>query len=306
MSEDNARDQQDAANGQPWVGSALKIKQDNELIRASRSVQRDFRKPIWRAFLSAVRDYGLIREGDKVACCVSGGKDSLLLAVCLRELNKYSNVPFELQYLCMDPGYTKENREAMEQNFRRLGIAPKIFETDIFATVDGLDQSPCHVCAAMRRGYLYKEAQKLGCNKIALGHHMDDVVETILMSLLYGGEYKTMMPLLNADNWPGMQLIRPLYLVREKDIIAWRDHMRLDTLRCACRMTRGEASGGARARVKQLVAQLEGENNAIFGNVFHSSEHVDLDYVMGYRLPGSTEVISVLEGRQKPPVQIPE
>ena len=262
----------------------------------SRSVQRDFRKPIWRAFLSAVRDYSLISAGDRVACCLSGGKDSLLLGVCLRELAKYSNVPFEVKYLSMDPGYSLEHRRAMEENFARLGFEPYIFETDIFKAVEGTDRAPCHVCAAMRRGHLYKEAKKMGCNKIALGHHQDDVVETVLMSLLYGGEYKTMMPKVTSENWEGMQLIRPLYLVREKDIIAWKNQLGLETLRCACKVTRGDTGGGARARVKRLVEQLENENNAVFGNVFHSAEHVDLSYVLGYKLPGTDSVIRVDEG----------
>lgn len=262
----------------------------------SRSVQRDFRKPIWRAFLSAVRDYSLISAGDRVACCLSGGKDSLLLGVCLRELAKYSNVPFEVKYLSMDPGYSPEHRRAMEENFARLGFEPYIFETEIFKAVEGTDRAPCHVCAAMRRGHLYKEAKKMGCNKIALGHHQDDVVETVLMSLLYGGEYKTMMPKVTSENWEGMQLIRPLYLVREKDIIAWKNQLGLETLRCACKVTRGDTGGGARARVKRLVEQLETENNAVFGNVFHSAEHVDLSYVLGYKLPGTDSVIRVDEG----------
>ncbi len=275
------------------------IREADEVIRASRSVQRDFRKPIWRAFLSAVRDYGLIEAGDRVACCISGGKDSLLLAVCLRELAKYSNVPFSVEYLAMDPGYTEQNRALMESNCRKLGFAPKIFETEIFRAVDSVDKSPCHVCAAMRRGYLYKEAQKLGCNKIALGHHMDDAVETILMSLLYGGEYKTMMPEVNSENWQGMKLIRPLYLVREKDIIAWKEQMGLETLRCACKVTAGDTGGGARARVKRLIAELENENPAVFGNIFHSAEHVDLSYVLGYSLPGEKEVHCQCEAKNE-------
>ena len=264
-----------------------------EEIRASRSVQRDYRKPIWRRFLSAVRDYGMIREGDKVACCLSGGKDSLLLAVCLRELHKYTNVPFELEYISMDPGYTEENRSLMISNAHHLGFDPYVFNTEIFEAIEHTESSPCHVCAAMRRGYLYKEAQKRGCNKIALGHHMDDAVETILMSLLYGGEYKTMMPKVNSLHYPGMQLIRPLYLVREKDIISWQQAMGISTLRCACKVTMSE-DGGARAKVKKMIRELENENNAVFGNIFHSIEHVDLGTVLGYKKDG--KIITVNEG----------
>ena len=262
---------------------------------AARTLKVDFRKPIWRKFLSAVRDYGLIAPGDRVACCMSGGKDSLLLVVCLRELARFSNVPFTVEYLSMDPGYTPENRRILEENAARLGFRPRIFETEIFKAVEGTDRAPCHVCAAMRRGYLYKEAQKLGCNKIALGHHMDDAVETVLISLLYGGEYKSMMPRVRSEHWEGMSLIRPLYLVREKDIIDWKERCGLETLRCACRVTADE-NGGARARVKRLIRELEAENPAVFGNIFHSLEHVDLSYVLGYRLPGEKAVISPAEG----------
>ena len=251
-------------------------------IMASRSVQRDFRKPIWRKFISAMRTYDLIQPGDRVAVCVSGGKDSLLLAVCMRELAKYSDVPFQVAYLSMDPGYAPENRRRMIENAEKLGFSLNVFNSPIFEAVNSVDRGFCHVCASMRRGYLYKEARNLGCNKIALGHHMDDAVETILLSMLYGGEYKTMMPRLQSKNFPGMELIRPLYLTRERDIIAWRDFMGLDTLRCACRVTQSE-EGGKRKQVKQLLARLEAETPGVFGNVFHSIEHVNLQTVLGYQ-----------------------
>ena len=267
-------------------------------IMASRSIQRDFRKPIWRKFLSAVRTYDLIRPGDRVAACVSGGKDSLALAVCLRELAKYSKVPFTVTCLSMDPGYTPENRARMIENAEKLGLELHVFDSPIFQAVDSVSRSFCHVCASMRRGYLYKEARKLGCNKIALGHHMDDAVETILLSLLYGGEYKTMMPRLKSKNFEGMELIRPLYLVREKDIIAWKEHMGLDTLRCACRVTQSE-DGGKRRQVKEMIAALEKENNAVFGNIFHSIEHVNLQTVLGYQFRTDTPVIRVLSGEEE-------
>ena len=266
-------------------------------IMASRSVQRDFRKPVWRKFISAVKTYQLIEPGDHVAVCVSGGKDSLLLAVCMRELAKYSDVPFRVSYLSMDPGYTPENRARMIDNAVRLGFSLNVFDSPIFEAVDTLSRGFCHVCASMRRGYLYKEAQNLGCNKIALGHHMDDAVETILLSLLYGGEYKTMMPRLSSKNFPGMQLIRPLYLVREKDIIAWRDAMGLETLRCACKVTQSE-DGGKRKQVKDLLARLEEETPAVFGNIFHSIEHVNLQTVLGYQERTDAPIVRVLGGEE--------
>lgn len=266
-------------------------------IAASRSIQRDFRKPIWRKFISAVKTYGLIQPGDHVAVCVSGGKDSLALAVCMRELRRFSNVPFQVSYLSMDPGYTPENRARMIENAERLGFSLHVFDSPIFQAVDSVDRGFCHICASMRRGYLYKEAQRLGCNKIALGHHLDDAVETILLSLLYGGEYKTMMPRLKSKNYPGMELIRPLYLVRERDIIAWRDAMGLETLRCACRVTRSE-EGGKRKQVKMLLARLEQETPAVFGNIFHSIEHVNLQTVLGYQERTDAPVIRVVSGEE--------
>jgi len=261
-------------------------------IIASRSIQRDFRKPIWRKFLSAVRTYDLIQPGDHVAACISGGKDSLALAVCLRELAKYSDVPFKVSYLSMDPGYTPENRQRMIENAEKLGFQLYVFDSPIFEAVESVPRGACHVCASMRRGYLYKEAKKLGCNKIALGHHLDDAVETILLSLFYGGEYKTMMPKLKSKNFEGMELIRPLYLIRERDIIDWQNHMGLDTLRCACKVTRSE-DGGKRKQVKDLLAKLEMETPAVFGNIFHSIEHVNLQTVLGYQERSDSPIVSV-------------
>ena len=261
-------------------------------IMASRSVQRDFRKPIWRKFLSAVRTYELIQPGDHVAACISGGKDSLVLAVCLRELAKYSDVPFKVSYLSMDPGYTDENRKKMIENAEKLGFELNVFDSPIFEAVESVSRGACHVCASMRRGYLYKEAKKLGCNKIALGHHLDDAVETIILSLLYGGEYKTMMPKLKSKNFEGMELIRPLYLIRERDIIAWQQFMGLDTLRCACKVTQSE-DGGKRKQVKDMLAAWEKENPAVFGNIFHSIEHVNLQTVLGYQLRSDTPIVRV-------------
>jgi len=261
----------------------------------SRSVQRDFRKEIWRKFVAAVKKYHLIESGDHIAVCLSGGKDSLLLAVCMRELQKYSEIPFQVSYLTMDPGYTAGNLEKTLQNARALGFEPYVFASPVFGAVSQAKGSPCHVCAAMRRGYLYKEAGKLGCNKIALGHHLDDVVETVLLSLLYGGEYKTMMPRLNSKNYPGMQLIRPLYLVREKDIVAWKNQMGLECLTCACIVTQKE-DGGKRRRVKRLIAELEKETPPVIGNIFHSLEHVNLQTVLGYQTTTDSAIVNVAEG----------
>lgn len=264
-------------------------------IMASRSIQRDFRKPIWRKFLSAVRTYDLIQAGDHVAACISGGKDSLALAVCLRELAKYSDVPFKVSYLSMDPGYTLENRQRMIENAEKLGFELNVFDSPIFEAVESVPRGACHVCASMRRGYLYKEAKKLGCNKIALGHHLDDAVETILLSLFYGGEYKTMMPKLKSKNFEGMELIRPLYLIRERDIIEWQNHMGLDTLRCACKVTQSE-DGGKRKQVKDLLARLEAETPGVFGNIFHSIEHVNLQTVLGYQMRSDSPIIPFCGG----------
>lgn len=255
--------------------------QETPEVIASRSIQRTYRKEIWRKFLLSVRRYNLIEENDHIAVCISGGKDSLALAVCMRELQKYGRVPFRVSYLAMDPGYTGENREKMIENTRKLGLDIHVFDSPIFEAVETAPKSPCHVCAAMRRGYLYKEARKLGCNKIALGHHLDDAVETILMSQLYGGEYKTMMPLLNSKNYEGMQLIRPLYLVREKDIINWTRYLGIDTLRCACRVTRSE-DGGKRKEVKEILHMLEKKNNAVVWNMLHAIEKVNLETVLGF------------------------
>lgn len=271
-----------------------KVKNTAEVM-ASRSVQREFRKEIWRKFIAAVKNYHLIEPGDHVAVCISGGKDSLLLATCMREMAKYSDVPFNVSYLSMDPGYTKENREKMIENAHKLGFELNVFDSPIFEALETLSRGFCHVCASMRRGYLYKEAKKLGCNKIALGHHMDDAVETILLSLFYGGEYKTMMPRLKSKNFEGMELIRPLYLVRERDIIAWQQFMGLDTLRCACQVTQSE-DGGKRKQMKELLARLEAETPGVFGNIFHSIEHVNLQTILGYQETTDSPIIRVTDG----------
>lgn len=253
-----------------------------------------FRKNIWSPFLSAVKNYGMAMPGDRIAVCMSGGKDSLLMAKCMQTLKKYSKVPFELVYLSMDPGYDTHNLKMMKDAASRLGIEPDVFETDIYQIVDGVTNSPCHVCAAMRRGYLYKEARKRGCNKIALGHHRNDVAETILLSILYGGQFKAMLPRLRSENYKDMELIRPLYLVREKAVCSWLSSTGIITITCACRVTRSN-DGGKRSRVKQLLHDLEAEQPNIIDNIIASSEKVNLATLLSYRQDQDSPVISFMK-----------
>lgn len=266
------------------------MKAQNQQIGIERSIIKKYQKPIWHRFIGACKDYKLIEAGDKIAVCVSGGKDSFLLAKCMQQLQKYSDVPFELAFLCMDPGYRAENRALIEQNAEKMGIPLTIFKTDIFDTVVEIERSPCYLCARMRRGHLYKNAQSLGCNKIALGHHFDDVIETALMSMLWGAEVKTMMPKLHSTNYAGMELIRPLYLVRETDILAWKRYNSLEFLQCACRFTErqtdAQASGGARAETKALIASLRKSNAQADVNLFRSLHNVNLNMLPGYSKNG--------------------
>ena len=249
-----------------------------------------FRKQIWSPFLAAVKNFGMALPGDRIAVCLSGGKDSLLLAKCMQTLKKYSKVPFDLVFLSMDPGYGEENRNKVLKAAECLGIVPEVFNTDIYSIVDTVAHSPCHVCAAMRRGYLYKEAQKRGCNRIALGHHRDDAAETILLSILYGGQFKAMMPRLKSENYVGMELVRPLYLVRERTVNAWLASTGISTITCACRVTK-TGDGGKRARVKRLLAELEQEQPNIVDNIVASSENVSLATLLSYKEnEGSTPV----------------
>jgi tRNA(Ile)-lysidine synthase TilS/MesJ len=255
--------------------------------KIERSIITKYRKNIWSNFTRALREYRLIQPGDHVAACISGGKDSFLMAKCLQEIQLHGNVPFKLSFLTMDPGYETLNRRLIEENAELMGLPIHVFETDIFDTVASMDQNPCFMCARMRRGYLYKNAQLIGANKIALGHHFDDVIETVLLSMLYGGEMKTMMPRLRSQNYPGMELIRPLYMVREKDIIAWRNYNHLTFLNCACRFTEncalGDNGGGKRAQVKSLIAQLEKAHPGVEMNIFRSCHNVNLETVIGYK-----------------------
>lgn len=256
---------------------------------AERSIITKYRKPIWQRFIHGVRDYRLVQTGDRIAVCLSGGKDSMLLAKCMQELQRHGNRPFELEFIVMDPGYSGENRERIERNAERMGIPVRIFSSPIFDVVESVGKSPCYLCARMRRGYLYEYAKGLGCNKIALGHHFDDAVETVLMSMLYGAEYKTMLPKLYSTSHPGMQLIRPLYLVREEDIIAWAKYNDLHFLRCACKVTENcETEGSKRQEIKNLIRSLKKTNPMADVNIFRSVHAVNLETVIGWKNKGES------------------
>lgn len=244
-----------------------------------KSVIKKYRKEIWSKFVKAVKDYELINEGDKIAVCISGGKDSFLLAKCMQELQRHGIFKFDLEFIIMNPGYAKENINKIKENLELLNISAHIFETPIFKVAD-TSSSPCYLCARMRRGYLYDYAKRLGCNKIALGHHMDDVVETILLNLIYNGSYSSMMPKLKSDNFEGLELIRPLYLIREKDIISWKNYNELEFLDCACSVTK--KSGGKRVMMKELIGELEKYNVDAFKSIFTSTSNVNLNTVLGY------------------------
>ncbi len=285
-----------------------------ESVKIEQSILKTYRKRIWNPFIGALKDYAMIEEGDRIAVCISGGKDSMLLAKCMQHLQKYSPVSFHVEYLVMDPGYTAENRRQILENARRLGIPVTLREKRIFEVTAGQEKSPCYLCARMRRGCLYKLAQELGCNKIALGHHMDDMIETVLMSMLYGAEVKTMMPKVHSSHYPGMELIRPLYLVKEADIIAWRDHNHLTFLQCACRLTEGLASGrveSKRQEMKELIRELRRKNSAVDRNIFLSVHNVNLGTVIGFRTETETFPFLSEYGRKgsaywNPPQTVPK
>ena len=254
-----------------------------------RSIIKKYRSQIWRPFVQAIDKYRLISSGDKISVCISGGKDSFLMAKCFQELKKRSPVNFELEFLVMNPGYSPQNMESITQNARLLEIPIKVFESDIFEVVDQAGGSPCYLCARMRRGHLYKNAQNLGCNKIALAHHMDDAIETVLLSMFYGSEFKTMMPKLKSANFEGMELIRPMYMIREKYIKAWANYNGLEFLRCACKITQRHArheESSKRYEIKELIASLEKTNPNIVLNIFTSMHNVNLDAVIAYRKGG--------------------
>ena len=264
-----------------------------------RSIQKKYRKELWTPFILAVKRYALIQEGDRVAVCVSGGKDSMLLAKLMQLLQRHSDVPFEVKFLAMDPGYAPANRCRIEENARLLGIPLTIFETDVFDVANAAEKNPCYLCARMRRGHLYSNARALGCNKIALGHHFNDVIETTVMAMLYGAQLQGMMPKLHSTNFEGMELIRPLYCVHEEDIIAWRRYNRLEFLQCACRFTEAISESGdgvgasKRQEVKQLLKALRRDNPDVEKSVFNAIHAVSLDTFPGWKTRG--EAHSFLE-----------
>lgn len=259
------------------------------------SLRKKFKKELFSKFAKAINTYGLLQEKDRVAVCISGGKDSMLLAKLFQELKRHRKFEFGLEFLVMDPGYHPKNREMIEKNADRMNIPVTVFTSDIFDSVYHIDKNPCYLCARMRRGYLYAKAQELGCNKIALGHHYDDVIETILMGMLYGAQVQTMMPKLHSTNFAGMELIRPMYLIREDDIKHWRDYNGLTFLQCACRFTENSAdfgaqeqNGSARMEVKKLIRRLKETNPFVEGNIFKSVENVNLNTVIAYKQDGVT------------------
>lgn len=258
-----------------------------------KSIRKKFHKTIFSRFTKAINEYELVKEGDKIAVCISGGKDSMLMAKLFQELQKHRKVNFDVVFLVMDPGYNETNRKVIEENARLLNIPITIFETNIFETVYEIEKSPCYLCARMRRGYLYSKAKELGCNKIALGHHYDDVIETILMGMLYGAQIQTMMPKLHSTNFEGMELIRPMYLIREDDIKHWRDYNDLHFIQCACRFTdtcttcrEDGSTGSKRMEIKGLIKELKEINPFIEGNIFKSVENVNLSTVIAYKENG--------------------
>lgn len=270
--------------------------------RVEQSLQKKFRKNILSRFTKAVKDYELVKEGDRIAVCISGGKDSMLMAKLFQELSHYKGCRFEAEFLVMDPGYSLANRQRIEENAKKLHVPIRIFESDIFASVYHVEKSPCYLCARMRRGYLYSYAKELHCNKIALGHHYDDVIETILMGMLYGGQVQTMMPKLHSTNFPGMELIRPMYLIRQEDIIAWRDYNGLEFLQCACRFTEAcgsdnQESRSKRMEIRKLIQSLKETNPFVESNIFRSVENVNVDTVIAYKKDGQRR--HFLEGYEK-------
>ena len=254
-----------------------------------RSIIKKYRKDIWSKFVKAVIEFELIKENDKIMVCISGGKDSFLLAKCIEELQKHGKFPFDAYYVCMNPGYNEKNRDLILENAKKLNINLEMFESDIFDIVSNVDRSPCYLCARMRRGILYKKAQELGCNKIALGHHLDDAIETTLLSMFYASEVKTMMPKLHSENFKGMELIRPMYFINEDDIIAWSKSNGLTFLNCACRFTEKnefEENTSKRKEIKELIKFLKKTNPNIDYNIYKALDNVNLDCVLGTKSNG--------------------
>ena len=276
-----------------WLLDKMSMTDENEkAFEVEKSLRKKFRKEIWSKFTKAVNTYELVKPGDKIAVCISGGKDSMLMAKCFQELKLHDKFDFDEKFLVMDPGYSPRNRQVIEENARILNIPITVFESDIFESVYNIEKSPCYLCARMRRGHLYAYAKELGCNKIALGHHYDDVIETILMGMLYGAQVQTMMPKLHSTNFEGMELIRPLYLVREDDIKAWRDYNGLNFIQCACKFTdtcttcNNEENQSKRVEIKELIKTLKQVNPHVESNIFRSVENVNIDTVIAYKQNG--------------------
>ena len=279
-----------------WLMRQMQREQDeNRCAQIEKSIRTTYHKRLFSAFAKAIRTYDLVREGDRIAVCISGGKDSMLMAKLFQELQRHHKFPFELVFLVMDPGYNEANRRVIEHNARLMGVTITVFETNIFDIVYEEEKNPCYLCARMRRGHLYSKAKELGCNKIALGHHYDDVIETILMGMLYGAQVQTMMPKLHSTNFPGMELIRPMYLIREADIKSWRDANDLRFIQCACLFTDTcttcDPDGrtvSKRMEIKRLIAELKKVNPAVEANIFRSMENVNLNTVISYKQNGVT------------------
>lgn len=276
-----------------WLLFHVREEQKSEVSKkAEQSIRKKFRKSIWSKFTKAINQYELIKEGDSIAVCISGGKDSMLMAKLFQELKLHNKFAFEVKFLVMDPGYSAVNRAIIEENAEKLNIPITIFESDIFESVYHIEKSPCYLCARMRRGHLYHYAKEMGCNKIALGHHYDDVIETILMGMLYGAQVQTMMPKLHSTNFEGMELIRPLYLIREEDIQAWRDYNELHFIQCACKFTdtcttcNNEENRSKRVEIKELIREMKKTNPFVESNIFKSVENVNLDTVVAYKSDG--------------------
>ncbi len=268
--------------------------------QAEQSITKKYRKPIWAPFIAGVKTYQLLQEGDRVAVCISGGKDSMLLAKLMQLLQKYSDFPFQLKFLSMDPGYSPENRARLEANAQLLGVPVEIFETDVFHVANRTEKNPCYLCARMRRGHLYRHAMDAGCNKIALGHHFNDVIETTVMAMFYGAQLQCMPPKLHSQNFPGMELIRPMYRVHEESILAWQRYNGLEFLRCACRFTENAScETSKRQEVKELLAQLKKTNPNVEKNIFTSLHSLCLDTFPGYKTAGGEH--SFLENYGKRP-----
>ena len=274
----------------------MKIKsasEDERREEIEKSLRKKFKKSIFTSFAKAINDFQLIQEGDNICVCISGGKDSMIMAKLFQELKRHNKFPFSVQFLCMDPGYNEYNRKIIEENAKLLGIPLQFFESDIFESVFEIDSSPCYVCARMRRGHLYSKAKELGCNKIALGHHFDDVIETVLMGMLYSGQFQAMMPKLHSTNFQGMELIRPLYYVREDDIKHWRDYNKLNFIQCACKFTEtcstchtDGTTSSKRLETKKLIAELKKTNPFIEKNIFRSTENVSKQTILGLKDKG--------------------